>query len=133
MKNKSKLKKIKEKKHENGCPKEWLYLNPAEVSPREVAGVFDGENGMTAQLWEEAGVVEVELPEAKSVDLEWLKLPAGEEEFDAYLQKQQIKSVFLVTLVPEDYEKAKLAMNQIVGSLGGYFCGDNEDFSPVVK
>lgn len=133
MKNKSKLKKIKEKKHENGCPKEWLYLNPEEVTPREVAGVFDGENGITVQLWEEAGVVEVELPEAKSVDMEWMKVPTGEEEFDAYLQEQQIKSMFVVTLVPEDYEKAKLAMKQIVGSLGGYFCGDNEEFTPVVK
>lgn len=133
MKNKSKLKKIKEKKTVSGCPREWLYMNTGEVTPREIVEVFEEGSGITAQLWQEAGVVEVELPEARSVDMELLNTPTSEAEFDAYLQEQQIKTVFLVTLVPEDYEKATAAMKRIVGALGGYFCGDNESYTPVVR
>ena len=133
MKNQSKRKKIKESRQTGSVPKEWLYLNQEEVAPRGIAQIFDGRSGICAQLWEEAKVVEIELPEAGSVDIEWLKLPTGEADFDEYLQTRQVRSVFLVTLVPEDYEKAELVMKQITASLGGYFCGDNESFTPVVR
>ncbi len=133
MKNKSKRKKIKENRQTSSVPKEWLYLNQEEVAPREIAQIFDKRSGISAQLWEEAKVVEIELPEAGAVDMEWLKLPTEEADFDEYLQAQQIRSVFLVTLVPEDFGKAEPVMKQITESLGGYFCGDNESFTPIVR
>ncbi len=133
MKNKSKLKKMKEKKAAVKCPKEWLYLNEQEISLRVLADAFDKSDGIRAQLWEEAGVIEVELPEAKSVDMEWLELPCGEEAFDRYLEEQKIQTVYLVTIAPDEYEKAEAVMKQVVQKLGGYFCGDNENFTPVVR
>lgn len=133
MKNKSKREKIKEGGKAGRVPKEWLYLNQREVNLQEIVQLLDGKGGITVQLWEEVKVVEIELPEAGSVDMEWLKLPTDEADFDKHLQTRQIQSVFLVTLVPEDYEKAEPVMKQITGALGGYFCGDNERFAPVVR
>ena len=33
----------------------------------------------------------------------------------------------------EEFETAKKAMNKIAASLGGLFCGDTEDFTPVLQ
>lgn len=143
MKNKSKLRKVKQKNAGLGqafVPKEWLYLNPGKITVREVAEVFSNTVDLEAssvriraQLWEDAGVVEIELPEAKSMDLELAEADLGDEIGNAFLEQHQVQTVFLVTVVPEDYEKAKPAMEQIVKALGGFFCGDTEDFTPVVK
>ena len=133
MKNKSKLKKIKNPTKTN-CPKEWLYLNPAEVTPRQIAEVFEKEDRFAAQLWEEAGVVEIELGEnAKSIDMEKTGADLGDEDSNQYLMERNIISVYLVTIVPEDERIAYEAMRCVTATLGGYFCGDTEDFTPVIK
>lgn len=135
MRNKSKLEKRKqgnEKKKE--CPREWLYLNETQVTPRNITEAFAENELMEAQLWEDAGVVEIELPgEAKSMDMEMTAADFGDAYSDAYFAQNHIKTVFLVTIRPEDYDAAKQAMGKIITSLGGYFCGDTEDFTPVVK
>ena len=56
----------------------------------------------------------------------------GDEEGDAYLKENEIHAVAAVTIRPEDYEKAKEVMLYIIEKLGGYFCGDTADFTPVV-
>lgn len=53
-------------------------------------------------------------------------------EGDAYLKENEIHAVAAVTIRPEDYEKAKEVMLYIIEKLGGYFCGDTADFTPVV-
>lgn len=135
MKNKSKLQKIKQvRAGEKTHPKEWLYLNENVVTPRNVAEIFAEDETMASQLWEDVGVVEIELPgEAKSLDMEVTATDFEDEFSNEYLTKNHIQSVFLVTIVPEDYESAKAAMKKITAALGGYFCGDTPDFTPVVK
>lgn len=135
MKNKSKLQKIKQQKGKTPqCPKEWLYLNEKAVTARNIAQIFAGQPSMSAHLWEEAGVVEIELEgEAHSIDMEETGLDFGDSFSNDYLAKNRICSVFLVTLAPEDYEQAKEAMQKVTAELGGYFCGDTSDFTPVVK
>ena len=49
-----------------------------------------------------------------------------------YLKENEIHAVAAVTIRPEDYEKAKEVMLYIIEKLGGYFCGDTADFTPVV-
>ena len=51
----------------------------------------------------------------------------------AFAKQHGCENVFLVTLKPEEFETAKKAMNKIVASLGGLFCGDTEDFTPVLQ
>lgn len=135
MKNKSKLQKIKQAKSGgNAVPSEWLYLNDQVVTPRNIADIFVEDVQMEAQLWEDAGVLEIELPgEAKSLDMEITATDFGDEYSNEYLAKNQIQTAFLVTIVPEDYEVAKVAMKKITTAIGGYFCGDTADFTPVVK
>ena len=51
-------------------PKEWLYLAEDEITPAQIYGLFAEEKSWKAEYWEEAEVVEIELPEAGSVDME---------------------------------------------------------------
>lgn len=111
-------------------PGEWLYLNKEELSLRKIYELF--EEKQTAEYWEAVGVLEISLPESGTLDMEDLEGTLGDEEGDAYLKENEIHTVVAVTIRPEDYEKAKEVMLYIIEKLGGYFCGDTADFTPVV-
>lgn len=111
-------------------PGEWLYLNKEELSLRNIYELFKEEE--TAEYWEAAGVLEISLPESGTLDMEDLEGTLGDDEGDAYLKENEIHTVAAVTIRPEDYEKAKAVMLRITEKLGGYFCGDTADFTPVV-
>jgi hypothetical protein len=134
MKNKSKLKKIQQGgSARSKMPSEWLYLVPAELTLRQIYELFDEQSPWNAEYWEEAQVLEIELPEAGSIDVEGMELDLGDEEGNAFLKEHQIQTVFAVTILPEDYEKAQEVMKRIVEQLGGFFCGDTEDFQPQIR
>lgn len=111
-------------------PGEWLYLNKEELSLRKIYELF--KEKQTAEYWEAAGVLEISLPESGTLDMEDLEGTLGDDEGDAYLKENEIHAVAAVTIRPEDYEKAKEVMLYIIEKLGGYFCGDTADFTPVV-
>lgn len=134
MKNKSKLKKQNKKTEQaSGVPSEWLYLLPEEVKLRSIYELFTEDMPWKAELWEEAGVLEIEIPEAGSVDMECMDADLGDEQSNAFLEKHRIKTAFAVTIVPDDYDKAKEVMVRMMEKLGGFFCGDTEDFQPEVR
>lgn len=112
-------------------PGEWLYLNKEELSLRKIYELF--QEDQTAEYWEAAGVLEISLPESGTLDFEDLEGTLGDEEGDAYLKEHEIHTVAAVTIRPDDYEKAKKVMLFITEKLGGYFCADTADFTPVVK
>ena len=111
MKNKSKLKKIREKKAGTATvTKEWLYMNPNSITVAEIENALEGMDGIETEIWKEAGVLEVEVPEHHSMDIEEIAVNLKDEY--AFMQK---------------------IMQKIIAGAGGFFCGDTEDFTPVVK
>ena len=133
MKNKSKLNKIKEKKQNvQTMPGEWLYFASAETTVREIAGALEGE-AYELEIWEDAGVAEVILGEKSSMDMEWTENDLGDEESNRFLEENQVKTLFLVTIPPLEFEAAKVCMEKIIAANGGFFCGDTQDFTPVVR
>lgn len=134
MKNKSKLKKAPRKTRQAPTvPSEWLYLLPDETELRRIYELFGEDMPWKAEFWEEAGVLEIEIPEAGSVDIECMDADLGDETGNAFLAEHQIKTVFAVTIVPDGYEKAHAVMVKIMEKTGGFFCGDTEDFQPEVR
>lgn len=110
---------------------EWLYLFEGEIKLRQIYELLK-DSPWNVEYWEETEVLEVELPEAGSVDFEDLEGTLGDEESDAWLQEQQIHTVFAVTIRPDDYELAKKVMEHIVSLVDGYFCADNENLQPRI-
>ena len=111
MKRQSKPEKIKKEK--STAPGEWLYFAPANVTVRSIYEVLTDD--YEVEIWE------------------WTKIPAKDEITAAFAKQHGCENVFLVTLKPEEFETAKKAMNKIAASLGGLFCGDTEDFTPVLQ
>ena len=125
------IKKAPVKKQGPKVPAEWLYLFEGEIKLRQIYELLK-DSPWNVEYWEEAEVLEVELPEAGSVDFEDLEGTLGDEESDAWLQEQQIHTVFAVTIRPDDYELAKKVMEHIVSLVSGYFCADNETLQPRI-
>lgn len=125
------IKKTPVKKQDPKVPAEWLYLFEGEIKLRQIYELLK-DSPWNVEYWEEAEVLEVELPEAGSVDFEDLEGTLGDEESDAWLQEQQIHTVFAVTIRPDDYELAKKVMEHIVSLVDGYFCADNENLQPRI-
>lgn len=134
MKSKAKKKKIaqmNQQKRSGGASvaSEWLYLAKDEIILRQLYELFEDSEQVQANLWEEAGVLELEIPEHKSIDIE-----LAEDNFEdvAFFSENDVKTVLLVTIVPAEFSYASNVMKEIVEKIGGAFCEDNEDFSSMI-
>lgn len=112
-------------------PGEWLYLGKEGCSVRQIADTLDKDYEL--EIWEDAGVLEIILTQEVSMDMEHVKIHPKDEITRAFVEKEGCEEVFLVTFAPEEYEKAECVMRKIMDACGGMFCGDTEDFRPVVK
>lgn len=110
---------------------EWLYLAPEGVDVIQIAKALDQKYDI--ELWEEAGVLEIIFGEKKSVDMEHVKIHPKDALTTEYVEKNGCKEVFLVTFDASEFTDVKPIMQQILTQCGGLFCGDTEDFEPVVR
>ena len=110
---------------------DWLYFCPEEVTIRSLYEIFSEQEDV--EIWEEAGVLEIPMGEKSSFDVESAQIHPKDEITLQFAAEHGIKSVFMVTFVPEDYEKAEQIMKQILVKFGGLFCGDTEDFMPQLR
>lgn len=127
-------KKIPQKKVENpNVPKEWLYLAPEGVTLRVIYEEAGACESWKAEFWEEAGALEIALPEAGSVDMEEIDIEEEDRELFSYRKEKGAGKVYAVTIRPEYWEKARGVMEYLTEKLGGFFCGDTEGFWPEVR
>ncbi len=141
MKNKTKRMKIREKNTDKNAeknigkkspkaPSQWIYLAKEEVDLKELPSLFGEE--VKTEVWLDAGIAEIPLAEASSMDMERGAVDLGNEEDNAFLAQNETKDLFFVTIKPEDFALAKEAMNKIKQKWGGIFCADTDDFTPAV-
>lgn len=137
MKNKSKLAKRKQKiTGKTEYPKEWLYMCGEELDASKLKEAL--EQQYSVEYWDTAGVIEVEI-EIKAEDEKstyvYFEVPDLSRADDAtkdYIEKRQIKTVFLVSIDSEQFPVVKEFMKQFLSVMGGFFCGDTVDFQPEV-
>lgn len=111
-------------------PGEWLYVAPEGMDVRRIADVLTTQE---IELWEDAGVLEITVSEKQSVDIEHVRIHPKDELTRAFVESHGCSEVFLVTFPSEIYEQTVSLMHQILAECGGLFCGDTEDFSPVIS
>lgn len=112
-------------------PSDWFYMSDQEITAAVLKEVL-ADTSYQVEYWEAAQVLEIALGEGGCLDVEVVEPRLGEKEADAFLDEHQVKFLCYVTFQPEDYEAARLVMEHICGKLGGFFCGDTEDFTPVI-
>lgn len=112
---------------------EWLYLPEAGVTIQSLYQYLGEKEGVQAELWKEAGVLEIALSENGSMDLEILEEDQWDEELRSYIKEQQADEVYTVTFIEADQAKARTVMEYLTERTGGVFCRDTEDFLPEIK
>lgn len=134
MKSKAKKQKIRNKSQRSAAlaPRYWFYMSASDVTIRELADSLEDDETVTVEIWEEAGVVEITLADGKTVDIEAGRPGLTDEYSRMFLEKNGIRSLFYVTIVPESFEQASAVMNTAAERTGGFFCADTEDFSPFI-
>lgn len=110
---------------------DWLYFCPKEITVRDIYEVF--ADVVETEIWEEAGVLELSLGEKSTLDIETAQIHPKDEITQSFAKEQGAKSVFLATFMPEDYSLAEPMMQQMLEKFGGIFCGDTEDFTPIIR
>ena len=113
-------------------PEEWLYLAKGEGVLRRLYECLKEEDRFRAELWEEAGVLEIGFADAGNMDLELLEEDARDEALLDFQKEQGADWVCTVTYMQEDQKKARQVMEYLVRQAGGVFCRDSEDFLPRV-
>lgn len=122
---------MKNNNHKAAVPGEWLYLAPEGVS---TAGIGEAlGDSYQFEIWAEAGVLEVQFLEDARLDIEQTQIHPKDEITKNFAEENGCGSIFLVTFLPEHFEEAKKIMQCILSDLGGLFCGDTEDFMPVIR
>ena len=108
---------------------DWLYFCPQEITIRKLYEVFTDK----AELWEDAGVIEISMNETGLFDIESTEIHPKDEIILQFADEQGAKCVFLATFAPDEYENAQVVMQQILEKFGGVFCADTEDFQPQYR
>lgn len=111
-------------------PGEWLYLAPETVGVRQIADALDGTYEL--EIWQEAGVLEIMYGGEASMDMEEGKIHPRDQVTAAFAEEHDCDRVYLVTFPAEEYEKVLPVMRHILQECGGIFCGDTEDFKPIL-
>ena len=123
-------KTAQEKKKEAGVPGEWLYLAPEAVGVRQIADALDGTCEL--EIWQEAGVLEIMYGGESSMDMEEGTIHPKDQVTTVFAEEHDCDRVYLVTFPAEEYEKVLPVMRHILQECGGIFCGDTEDFKPIL-
>ena len=123
-------KTAQEKKKKADVPGEWLYFAPEAVDVRQIADVLDGTCEL--EIWQEAGVLEIMYGGESSMDMEEGTIHPKDQVTAAFAEEHDCDRVYLVTFSAEEYEKVLAVMRHILQECGGIFCGDTEDFKPIL-
>ena len=123
-------KTAQEKKKKADVPGEWLYFAPEAEDVRQIADVLDGTCEL--EIWQEAGVLEIMYGGESSMDMEEGTIHPKDQVTAAFAEEHDCDRVYLVTFSAEEYEKVLPVMRHILQECGGIFCGDTEDFKPIL-
>lgn len=111
----------------------WYYMCPEEVTVAEIQKVLDISDDYSVEIWPEAGVLEVEINEKASMDIEECELDMGDEFSNNFVVEVAAKSIFYVSYKKEISEICEPMLRQVLAKLGGRICADSEDFTPEIK
>ena len=112
-------------------PADWFYMSDGDITAATLKEAL-ADTVYKVEFWEDAQVLEIALGESGCLDVEVIEPRMEEKEADAFLEKHQVKFLCYITFKPENYEAARSVMEHICGRIGGFFCGDTEDFTPLI-
>lgn len=122
----------KKKKTPAIIPMGWYFMCPNKVNVSDIMEAAEADE-YEVEIWPEAGVLEIEIEEKMSMDIEECELDLGDEFSNEFIEKLGTQSLFYIEFRKDIFSKCEPIMKRIVSKLGGKICADSEDFTPEIK
>ncbi|WP_343208963.1 hypothetical protein [Anaerolentibacter hominis] len=122
-------------KKKGKIPQKYLqlyYMTPARADAADLYGLLCSEAGISVQCWKEMNVLELELENGSSIDIEGICPDEWDGEDGDFLKQHHIQSVFALTVPEPDKNSALSCMEKVLHGFGGFVCADSENFEPVL-
>ena len=116
-KKKSGFKNKKEVAKKPDVPSNWFYMSENEIGVADIKTQLEDIHQET-EIWKEAGVLEILLGEAGSMDMEEIEDDFEDEFSRAFLEEHQVKSLFYVTIKPEVFDNLMKDLRVIAEAVG---------------
>ncbi len=123
--------KAKKKQFRQDVSEGWFYMFHGDMTVGALKEALS-DTAYEMEYWEAAQVLEIDLGAGGCMDVEALEPDFGETSADAFLKEHQVKFLCYITFRTEDYQAAREVMEHICDRIGGFFCGDTDDFTPVI-
>jgi hypothetical protein len=107
-----------------------IYMTPQEIKAREIHDYFVRKGIEEVHLWEELNILQLELANQNTVEFEPLQ-PFQDKKDLEFLEKENIKTLFALTIEESDFKEMKDLMIGLLEELEGFIATDSEDFSPT--
>ncbi|MGI6020671.1 MAG: hypothetical protein ACOX71_04255 [Lachnospiraceae bacterium] len=112
-------------------PEGWLLMSEREIGIGDVKDALPEDSDV--EIWRDAGVIEVVLGPKASMDIETVDIGKCSDEAFDFLEKNEVKSLFYLSLRPEHYPLAEKYLKLLADRLQCPICGDTEDLMPVIE
>lgn len=111
---------------------EWFFMSRTEIDVAQIKEVLEEIEGAELEVWKEMGVIECNIPDKMSMDMEQLACDLQDEESNTFLNEHNVKTLFAVSIQTSELELARPVLEKVANAFDGFFCGDTEDFEPVI-
>ena len=82
------------------------------------------------EFWEAADVIEIELGEKSSIDIEKLSMFRDVDD-KKFLDTHNVNVIYGIKTDSEHREDMEKIFRVVVGKIGGFVCSDSDDFMPI--
>lgn len=111
---------------------EWFFMSKREASVLQIKEVLEQIEGADCEIWKEMGVIECTIPDSFCMDMEQIACDLQEEDANAFLKEHAIVCLYAVTIQADTLAAIEPVLQQLSAAFDGFFCGDTEDFSPMI-
>ncbi len=110
---------------------DWFYMTPGEVTAKMIYELIKLKGFAEAELWEEMNVLQLELPDKKTVDFDPANIQFKTPSDAAFVRNRNIKTIFAVTVEEGAFEPFQPVLKIMLAEWEGFLCADSDDFKPI--
>lgn len=111
---------------------DWYYMSAHEITAADLKAAAAEMDGLTADLWTEANVLELTLEDGTVIDFEPMRPQFKDAQDNQFLKARGIKTLFAVTADGGEETKVTAVLKSLSEKAGGFFCADTPDFKPEI-
>lgn len=111
----------------------WLFMSCQDITARNIKEFLDDDSSLSIEIWDELGILEITSGDDGTLDFEQIDVDLKDDYSNQFLADHQIKSLFFVHLNLTDTDTCHKIMRKITQHFNAFFCGDTEDFTPMVE